>query len=82
MPAAPPQAKARPSLAQVRRWPPTVPVPTAAPALGMSRRSMYEAISTGRCPVRVITVNGRLKVLTASLVAVLEGKDPAPGQLR
>ena len=66
----------------MRRWPPTVPVPTAAPALGMSRRSMYEAISTGRCPLRVIAVNSRLKVLTASLVAVLEGKDPAPGQLR
>ena len=78
MPAAQPQPPARPSLAQVRRWPPTVPVPTAAPALGMSRRSMYEAISTGRCPVKVITVNGRLKVLTASLVQVLEGSPAAP----
>ena len=69
-------APPRPTLAQVRRWPPTVPPAQAAPALGVSRRSMYAAIARGDCPVRVITVNRRLHVVTATLVAVLEGRDP------
>lgn len=72
------QAPARPTLAAVRRWPPTVPPALAAPALGVSRRSMYSAIKTGRCPVTVIPVNGRLHVVTASLVRVLEGRDGDP----
>ena len=71
MPAA--HAPARPTLAQVRRWPPTVSPSRAAPALGVSRSSMYTAIKTGRCPVEVTSVNGRLHVVTASLVRVLEG---------
>ena len=38
---------------------------------------MYED-QHGAVPVKVITVNGRLKVLTASLVQVLEGSPAAP----
>ena len=67
-------ATARPTLAAIRRWPPTVPVAKAGTALGLSRSSMYDAIRSGRCPVATTEVNGRRHVVTASLVAVLEGR--------
>ena len=70
----PATTQARPTLAQIRRWPPTVSVRTAAPTLGMSARALYTAIASGRCPVRTITVNGRLHIVTASLVGVLAGQ--------
>jgi Helix-turn-helix domain len=60
------------TMKDIRDWPPTVDVGSAAQALGVSRSSLYEAIRTGRCPVRTLTVGHRRKVLTASLVAVLE----------
>ena len=72
-----PTSPRRPTLAEIRRWPPTVPVSKAATALGISRTSMYSAISSGDCPIQTITVNRRLHVLTASLIAVL---DPAPAR--
>jgi Helix-turn-helix domain len=65
------------SLAQIRRWPPTVAVEDAARALGVSRSTAYEAISSGTFPATVITVSRRKRVLTASLIAVLEGGRPA-----
>jgi hypothetical protein len=61
------------TLAQVRRWPPTVNVSDAARALGVSRSGLYVAIGEGTCPVETITVGRRVKVLTHSLIAVLEG---------
>ena len=63
----------RPTLDQIRKWPATVDVETAALALGVGRATLYDAIREDTAPVRVITVGKRLKVLTASLVAVLEG---------
>ena len=64
---------ARLTLAELRKKPPTVAVETAAAALGVSRSTAYEAIRTGTFPVRVITVSRRKLVITASLVALLEG---------
>lgn len=61
------------TLAEVRGWPPTVNVDRAALALGVSRASLYAAISEGTAPVQVIRVGHRMKVLTHSLLAVLEG---------
>jgi len=61
------------TLAQVRRWPPTVNVSDAARALGVSRSGLYVAISEGTCPVETIVVGRRVKILTHSLVTVLEG---------
>lgn len=63
----------RPTLAQVRRWPPTVNVEEAALALGVSRASLYNAIAADECPVETVLVGHRRKVLTHSLVGVLEG---------
>ena len=39
----------------------------------MSRASLYAAIADGTCPVEVITVGRRKKILTHSLISVLEG---------
>lgn len=61
------------SLAAVRRWPAVVDVGQAATALGISRSSAYAAIASGDFPAATIKVNRRLKVLTSSLVALLEG---------
>jgi hypothetical protein len=61
------------TLAAVRKWPATVNVGQAALALGVSRASLYEALARGERPVEVITVGRRMKVLTASLLKVLEG---------
>jgi predicted DNA-binding transcriptional regulator AlpA len=68
----------RPTLAEVRKWPATVDVEAAASAVGVSRSTAYEAIRCGTFPVRVITVSRRKVVITASLVALLEGTGDAP----
>ncbi len=65
------------TLADVRRWPPAVNVEQAALALGVSRASLYQAIAEDRCPVATITVGHRRKILTHSLISVLEGGDQA-----
>jgi predicted DNA-binding transcriptional regulator AlpA len=61
------------TLKQVRELPAAIDVSTAAKALGVSRASAYQSITEGTFPVAVIKVNRRLRVLTASLVEVLEG---------
>lgn len=63
----------RPTLAEIKAWPPTVDIPTAALALGVSRSALYEAVRAGRCPVDSITVGHRTRILTAALVRTLEG---------
>ncbi|MET8098135.1 DNA-binding protein [Streptomyces sp. NPDC005236] len=62
----------QPTLAQVRSWPATVNVPQAALALGCSRSQLYDLIKRGESPVRVLSFGSRHKVITASLVALLE----------
>ena len=61
------------TLDQVRGLPAAVDVSIAAQAFGISRASAYAAISDGTFPATVIRVNRRMKVLTNSLIAVLEG---------
>ena len=63
----------RPTLDQVRRWAATCNVADGALALGVSRSSLYEAIADGKSPVETIVVGHRIRVLTHSLVTVLEG---------
>jgi len=70
-------ARKRPTLDQVRLWPPTCTITEGALALGVSRSALYEALARGERPVQVITVGHRMKVLTASLVATLEGRAAA-----
>lgn len=61
-----------PTLAEVRQWPATVEVSKAARALGCSRSQLYAQIKRGDSPVRVLTFGTRVKVVNASLVALLE----------
>lgn len=68
----------RPTLADIKAWPPTVDVPTAALALGVSRSALYEAVRSGRCPVESITVGRRTRILTADLIRTLEGTAGQP----
>ncbi len=65
------------TLAEVRRWPPTVNIEQAARALGVSRSSLYQAVGEGCAPVEVIRVRRTMRVLTHSLVELLEGSRAA-----
>lgn len=70
-------ATERPTLAAIRRWPPTVGVPEAALALGIASATAYEWCRSGQFPCRLIMVGNkrrRILVVTADLVRVLEGK--------
>ncbi|MFE8013643.1 DNA-binding protein [Streptomyces antibioticus] len=60
-----------PTLEEVRSWPATVDVTTAARALGISRAQLYRLIACGEAPVRVLDF-GAKRVVTASLVKLLE----------
>lgn len=66
-----------PTLDEVRTWPATVDVVTAAKALGVSPSTAYEAIARGDFPVRVISVRRRYRVVTAGLVRLLSETEPA-----
>jgi predicted DNA-binding transcriptional regulator AlpA len=63
---------AAPTLAQLKKKPPTLSVDESAPFIGVSRSTAYEAIRLGTFPVRTIRVSRRIRVITASLIAVLE----------
>jgi len=65
---------AGPTLDEVRSWPATVSVEQAARALGISRAHAYDAIKTQTFPARSLPVGRRIRVITSSIVAVL---DPA-----
>ena len=67
-----------PTLAQIRKWPATVDVSQAAQALGCSRSTAYAAIADGSFPAKTISVSRRLRVLTASLVRLLEDGTAGP----
>ncbi|MDQ0758669.1 helix-turn-helix transcriptional regulator [Streptomyces canus] len=62
-----------PTLDEIRAWPATVSVPQAATALGVSKRHLYELIKRGESPVKLAPLGTRQRVITASLVRLLEG---------
>lgn len=64
---------AEPTLAEVRDWPATVGVPDAARAIGCSKSQLYDLIKRGQSPVKVLSFGARHRVVTASLVRLLEG---------
>jgi hypothetical protein len=82
-PPAPGRARPRPgktlTLDQVRKLPATCRVEDVAAALGVGRATAYELIADGTFPARVLPVGHRLKVVTASLVELLEAR-PRPGR--
>jgi hypothetical protein len=62
------------TLREVRKLPATVDVPTAARVLGVGRSTLYEAIRLGSSPVKTLTVQRRVVVLTSDLLRVLGGE--------
>ena len=61
-----------PSAAEMRAWPPAVPLwPHTAGALGLCRSSVYELARRDELPVRTLRLGRLLKVPTAELLAVL-----------
>lgn len=67
-----------PTLDELRSWPATVSVPTAAGVLGISRTHAYELIAADAFPFRVLTLGARRVVVTSSIVDVLSSpQDPA-----
>lgn len=64
---------AAPTLEQIRTWPATVSVRDGCRALGYSAAWGYQLIKQGEFPARVITTRGRSRVVTASLIGLLEG---------
>lgn len=61
-----------PTLDEVRAWPATVSVPKAATALGISKSYLHGLIKSGQAPVKVLPLDGRHRVITASLVRLLD----------
>ncbi|MGN5380988.1 helix-turn-helix domain-containing protein [Streptomyces lasalocidi] len=62
-----------PTLDEIRSWPATVSVAKAATALGVSKSHLHELIRRGEAPVKLVPLGGRHRVITASLVRLLEG---------
>ena len=63
-----------PTLDEIRdTWPATVGVPQGATALGISKAHFYQLIREGQSPVKVLSFGNRHRVVTASLVKLLEG---------
>lgn len=63
--------RAAPTLDDIRAWPATVDIPTAARAFGVSRSHAYDLIAQEAFPCRVIRVGGRYRAVTASIVKAL-----------
>jgi predicted DNA-binding transcriptional regulator AlpA len=60
------------TLGELRAAGPVVNVEIAAAALGVSRSAAYEAIARDEFPARIIHVGRRIKVVTASLIDLLD----------
>lgn len=66
----------RPTLAEIKAtWPPSVDVPTAAAAFGMSRSKAYDLVARDEFPAKVAKYGGRIMVITESLVRALSAGD-------
>lgn len=61
-----------PTLDEIRSWPPTVNPERAAEALGVSRAYAYELVKRGEFPAKVLSVGGKRRILTSSIIALLD----------
>ncbi|MET8506797.1 DNA-binding protein [Streptomyces sp. NPDC004787] len=68
-------ATTQPTLADIRKWPATVPVPQAARAIGCSGQHLRDRIKRGDAPVKTIQLGTRYVVITADLLRLLSGAD-------
>ncbi|EPD62384.1 MULTISPECIES: helix-turn-helix domain-containing protein [unclassified Streptomyces] len=63
-----------PTLDEIRGWPATVSVVQAARALGISRATFYRLIAANQAPVRVIDFMTTKRVVTNSIIRLLEAE--------
>jgi hypothetical protein len=57
-------------------WDGTGSVEDASKALGFSRAKGYDLVRRGECPCRVLRIGRKTRVVTASLLRVLESGEP------
>lgn len=69
------------TLEDIRAWPVTVSMEDAVRALGISRSLGHKLANDERFPCRVVHMGDRVRIVTASLLALLEGK-ASPGEDR
>lgn len=67
------------TMREIRDLPATIDPATAAAVLGVSRSTVYEWLRTGQFPGRAITVQRKHRVVTASLLELLENDGAAAG---
>lgn len=65
------------TLKQVRELPAAIDPETAARALNLSRSWVYESLRRGDFPGRAIKVSGRWRVITSSVLELLEDSKAA-----
>lgn len=70
----PRETPARPTLAEIRKWPATVSIPKGALALGCSARHLQERVRCGDSPVKTLPFGNRSVVITADLLRLLSGE--------
>ncbi|MFE3580571.1 helix-turn-helix domain-containing protein [Streptomyces vinaceus] len=61
-----------PTLDEIREWPATVSVASAAQALGVSKSWLHTALKQELLPLRVLRVGRRHRIITAELIRFLE----------
>lgn len=61
-----------PTLDEIRSWPATVDLRRACEALGISASWGYELVKRGEFPCEVLQIGRRTRVLTASLLKLLD----------
>lgn len=64
----------RPTLEEIRAWPALVDIEDAGRALGIGRTTAYNLAQAGQLPVKVIMLGRQTRIVTASLIELLEGK--------
>lgn len=70
-------ATRRPTLDEMRQWPATCGIGDACRALGISRSHGYSLMSQGAFPAKVLLVGSCHRVVTASLIRLLDADDTA-----
>lgn len=66
------------TLDEVRGWPALVSMADAARVLRISKSHGYQLARDDAFPCRVLHLGGSVRVVTASLIALLEGQTDAP----
>lgn len=70
-PAATDRGGVAPTIEEIKAWPATVSLPTGCTAFGIGKSYGYELAARGEFPARVLRVGGRMRVVTASILAEL-----------